>query len=128
MIMNNCFCHFRYSRRILWLQVGRTNNNPKVVAGFFLQCLREIKGVPRCVRTDRGTENSEIAKWQMAFRWNHQDDMAGEHSFLMGSSPANQRIERWWLSNRQGGGQFWIAFMKDLQDTGIFSSANHLQV
>lgn len=39
------FCFYgRFSRRILWLRVARTNNNPKVVASYFLDYVEEIAG------------------------------------------------------------------------------------
>ncbi|XP_048749877.2 uncharacterized protein LOC125661760 [Ostrea edulis] len=124
--IHGCVCGF--SRRVLWLKVGRSNNDPKVIASYFLDYIREIKGVPRCIRSDDGTENCIIADIQRAFRWHHDDDMAGEKSFLTGSSPANQRIERWWLSNRQGGGQFWIEFFNNLEQLGKFSTSNPIQI
>lgn len=87
-----------------------------------------MRGVPRCIRSDEGTENCIIADIQRAFRWYHDDDMAGEKSFLTGSSPSNQRIERWWLSNKQGGGQFWIEFFSNLEHMGKFSTSDHVQL
>ena len=41
-----------YSRRILWLEVGRTNNNPIIIANYFTDYIRQIGGVPRIVRAD----------------------------------------------------------------------------
>lgn len=124
--IHGCVCGF--SRRVLWLRVGRSNNDPKVIASYFLDFLRELRGVPRCIRSDEGTENCIIADIQRAFRWYHDDDMAGEKSFLTGSSPSNQRIERWWLSNKQGGGQFWIEFFSNLEHMGKFSTSDHVQL
>lgn len=48
-------------------------------------------GVPRCVRMDRGTENTLIEDIQQSFRSQHTDDMAA-HSVLYGSSTHNQVI------------------------------------
>ena len=33
-----------YSRRILWLRVTCTNNDPQVIAGFYIQCIKQIGG------------------------------------------------------------------------------------
>ena len=46
-----------YSRRILWLRVMCTNNDPQVIAGFYIQCIKQIRGegggsVPRVLRGD----------------------------------------------------------------------------
>ncbi|XP_050419248.1 uncharacterized protein LOC126832494, partial [Patella vulgata] len=113
-----------YSRRILWLRVGRTNNDPEVVAGYFLEYLLGIEGVHRCIRADKGTENKIIENIQKSLRWYHGDDMAGEKSFLYGPSPANQRIERFWRSAKQGGCQFWMDLFKDLEASGEINTEN----
>ena len=53
-----------YSRRVLWLYVDTTNNDPKVMATYFLDCVEEVGGCPSLVRTDCGTENVVIADVQ----------------------------------------------------------------
>lgn len=35
---------YRFSCRILWLRVAKTNNNPRVVASYFLDYVAEIAG------------------------------------------------------------------------------------
>jgi hypothetical protein len=37
-------CIDGFSRRILWLKVCRTNNDPAVTAGFYLECVRSVSG------------------------------------------------------------------------------------
>ncbi|XP_021363765.1 uncharacterized protein LOC110457004 [Mizuhopecten yessoensis] len=113
-----------FSRRVLWLNVGRTNNNPHIIGYYFMQYVDEIKGVPRCIRMDCGTENVLVEDIQKAFRWDNDDDMAGEKSVIRGSSHSNQRIERWWLSGKQGGGQYWIDKFKDMEMRGLLSTSN----
>lgn len=117
-----------FSRRILWLRVARTNNNPKVVASYFLDYVEEIAGVPRCIRIDAGTENGHIEDMQKAFRWNDDDAMAGDKSVIIGSSTSNQRIERWWRSLRQLGVGYWIDFFKDLEMQGYFTCGNPMHI
>nr|XP_022338659.1 uncharacterized protein LOC111134127 [Crassostrea virginica] len=114
-----------FSRRILWLKVARTNNDPSVVASYFLKYLEEINSAPRCVRIDAGTENVYIEDIQKSFRWYHNDDMCGEKSVIKGRSMCNQRIERWWRALREMGISFWIHLFKDMEDQGMFSSANN---
>lgn len=57
-------CIDGYSRRILWLEVGTTNNDPGVTAKYFLDYIHSIGGVPRIVRGDNGTENVNTAAIQ----------------------------------------------------------------
>ena len=33
-----------YSRRIVWLEAGVTNNDPAVVTSYYLECARKLKG------------------------------------------------------------------------------------
>ena len=70
-----------YSRRIMWLEVGPSNNNPSVIAQYFVDCVRQIGGTPRIIRADGGTENVNIAALQRFFRCNGTGAMAGEKSF-----------------------------------------------
>ena len=52
--------------------------------------MKQVGGVPRCVRGDRGTENVNICALQRFFRRDGTDPMAGEKSFLYGRSVSNQ--------------------------------------
>uniref|UniRef100_A0A1X7VU93 Integrase core domain-containing protein n=1 Tax=Amphimedon queenslandica TaxID=400682 RepID=A0A1X7VU93_AMPQE len=60
-------CIDGFSRIIIWLRASPTNNNPKVVARFYLEALEEIAGVPQFLRSDYGTENCTIAAIHIAF-------------------------------------------------------------
>ena len=40
-----------YSRRILWLRVMCTNNDPQVIAGFYIQCIKQIGGGGECPKS-----------------------------------------------------------------------------
>ena len=68
-----------YSRRILWLNVGVTNNDPKVMAHFYLSLVKSRNSTPRCIRSDFGTENYVICGLQRYFRRNGGDSMAGNY-------------------------------------------------
>ena len=39
-----------YSRRIMWLKVGTTNNHLRVFAKYFIDCVRQVAGTPSIVR------------------------------------------------------------------------------
>ena len=36
-----------YSRRIMWLEVGPSNNDPSVIAQYYIDCGRQIGGAPK---------------------------------------------------------------------------------
>ena len=83
-----------YSRKILWLHIGSRNNNPRVIAFYYLDCVSKLSNViPMIVRSDRGTENVVLAGIQQYFRHNDTDQFAGRNSFRYGTSTASQRIE-----------------------------------
>ena len=50
-----------YSRRILWLEVGISNNEPAFIAKYFVDCVKAVGGTARIVRADFGTENTYVA-------------------------------------------------------------------
>ena len=78
-----------YSRKILWLKVARTKNDPKVIANYLLECVHQQGGCPFKVRSDCGTENVVVAALQSYFS-------DSEDAHVYGSSHHNQRIEGWW--------------------------------
>ena len=86
-----------YSRRGLWLNVLKSNKDPKEVCNLFVSYLTVIQGVPRKIVADRGTKNVFIPVSQRFLRRNHEDDLAWHLSFLFRKSIASQRIEAFWL-------------------------------
>nr|XP_023666802.1 uncharacterized protein LOC111843432 [Paramormyrops kingsleyae] len=95
-------CIDGFSRKVLWLICGPTNNNPSVIAHNFLSCLRNLGVVPMRLRTDCGTENGIMAAIQCTLRHHHTDYYSGMSSHMYGSSTNNQRIESWWSIFRRG--------------------------
>ena len=78
-----------FSRKILWLEVTRSNNSPDKIASYFVATVSEVRGCPVELITDLGTENGLAAAIQTFFRDNHD-----AHRYV--ASPRNQRIEGWW--------------------------------
>ena len=74
----------------------KSNNDPRVSAKLYLDIVQSLKGCPRIVRSDCGTENVTLAAIQCSLRATHQDEYAAEKAQRYGSSPANKRIEGWW--------------------------------
>ena len=56
-----------FSRGILWLEVTRSNNDPRVVAAHLKQ-VKELGGCPLLLVTDCGSENGVAASMQCMFR------------------------------------------------------------
>ncbi|XP_014675079.1 PREDICTED: uncharacterized protein LOC106815162 [Priapulus caudatus] len=116
-----------YSRKILWLEVSRSNNNPELIAAMYLDCVQESDGCPILLRTDCGTENGTMASMQAYFRQYQEDRFAGENAHRYGTSPANQRIECWWSFLRRGRSSWWIDLFKSLVLNGEVELGSELQ-
>ena len=97
-----------FSRWLIWLEVGPTNNNPEVIAKFYLDAVKQVGGLPRKIRSDDGTENSMVEAIHAFFRSSHSDEDAGVGCFLIGRLTANQ------LHLVKDGPGWWIIFFKDL--------------
>ena len=54
----------------MWLEVGPTNNNPQVIALYFVKTLLQYRTVPCLLRCDRGTEIVHLEKIQKFLRRN----------------------------------------------------------
>ncbi|XP_049333540.1 uncharacterized protein LOC111189804 isoform X1 [Astyanax mexicanus] len=120
-------CIDGFSRKILWLVCGPTNNDPSVIAHNFLSCVRNLGVVPMRLRTDCGTENGTMAAIQCTLRQQHTDYFSGASSHMYGSSTNNQRIESWWSIFRKGRSQFWMELFADLRDAGHFNGSHEHQ-
>eukprot|EP00794_Sanderia_malayensis_P010682 gene10682-11818_t len=55
-------CIDGFSRRILWFQLARSNNDPLVTASHYLKCVSNLQKCPELVQTDCGTENGILAQ------------------------------------------------------------------
>ena len=79
-------CIDGFSRKLIWLFVSTTNNDPLVVANFYLKAITNLGRAPNTLRMDLGTENVYCEELQVFFNKNN-------HSFLYAASTRNQRIE-----------------------------------
>ncbi len=90
---------YGYSRKVLWLEVTRSNNSPEAVAQFYLDAVKQNGGCPLQTRTDCGTENGIIAGAQCYLRADDDGPFSGEQAHIFGRSTHNQRIENWFQKN-----------------------------
>ena len=102
-----------FSRKVLWLRVASSNNNPKVIASYYMDCIRQLRLVPRAIRSDRVTENTIICDIQRFLLRNAEYLISNKNSFVYGSSTHNQRIEFWWSILRPSRLNWWIIFFKE---------------
>ena len=117
-----------YSRRILWLEVSSSNNDPSIVAKYYVNYVRHVSGTARVIRGDKGTENTHIATIQRYFGALQDDSFSGDNSFIYGKSTSNQRIESWWSQLRRSCADWWISYFKDLEYRGLFCNEDIIYV
>ncbi|XP_019850439.1 PREDICTED: uncharacterized protein LOC100641674 isoform X2 [Amphimedon queenslandica] len=117
-------CIDGYSRKILWLKAGSSNNDPHIIAHHYVECVR-CNGCPSILRSDLGTENSLVSVMQPILRHYHTDSLAGPKSFLYGRSVNNQRIESLWCQLRKQHADWWINFLRVWYQMVIFIFIYH---
>ena len=121
-------CIDGFSRKIIWLRVASSNNDPKVIASYFIDSLSKLKLGQKIIRADRGTENIYVAGIQRYVRRNDEEPPGNGSCFLFGSSTSNQRIESWWSQFRCSYSTWWINYFKDLIEQNIFDSSKTYHV
>ncbi|XP_030196023.1 uncharacterized protein LOC115531109 [Gadus morhua] len=112
-------CIDGFSRRLIWLEAYKTNNDPNVIAGYFMDAVLIAQGCPERLRVDLGTENVRLAEMQRFMHFS-EGQLEIEH-VTFGPSTGNQRIERWWLTLRSQCAQFWMDFFDKLKSDGYFA-------
>ena len=100
-------CVDGFSRKLLWLKVTRSNDNPVVPASYFLETVSKGNLLPVILSPDCGNENCLMAGIQCKST-NNTDG----HTY--GSSISNQRIENFWSHFKRTYLPWAIDFFKDL--------------
>lgn len=111
-------CIDGFSRYVVWLHAGVTNNDPKVIAGYYINAVKTVGGCPQTVRADMGTENTLVAQLQVLLA-----DDSNQHPFVYGRSVHNQRIEAWWGILRRQNIQYWMNVFEQLCDDYYFDGS-----
>ncbi|XP_078372629.1 uncharacterized protein LOC144656265 [Oculina patagonica] len=114
-------CIDGWSRKIMWLYVTRSNNQPNNVAAYYLDAVEEYGGCPVDLVTDLGTENGIMAAIQSFLR-----DDPDSHRYV--PSPRNQRIEAWWAFLRKSHSTWWINFFKDMVEGRVVDLTSELEM
>lgn len=117
-------CIDGFSRYVIWLKACYTNNNPRVISGYFLTSLQELQYSPQTVRTDLGTENRHVEHIQNFLgnqNYIYNINQNALPPFIYGTSQHNQRIESWWCILRKECAQFWLNLFESLKDDYQFN-------
>ena len=83
-----------FSRKVLWLTVVKSNNNPVVPAALYLRAVKEFGVCPILLKTDCGSENADMVGLQCYLTKNFS-------LRRYGASHSNHRIENKWSHFRR---------------------------
>ena len=109
-------CVDGFSRHIIWMNVSYTNNDPRVVAGYFINSVLKLGGSAKFIRVDPGTENANLITFQ--------EYLVGGNSVHIGSSVFNTRIESMWCQLRKQMTEYFLQYFKSLVANGNFTGDN----
>ena len=73
-----------FSRRLLWLELGAQTKCSRMF-DLFLDTVRQIKGIPKMIGMDNGSENGLIGDMQTLLRLLNDEDSAEPTCVLEGS-------------------------------------------
>ncbi|KAL6465061.1 hypothetical protein MHYP_G00273790 [Metynnis hypsauchen] len=111
-----------FSRKIIWLNAYTTNSNPKVIGDYYIEAVQRLRGCPRVVRGDLGTENGHVRGFQRFLVPMNPNDTLD--SYMEGASTGNQRIEYWWRFLCSQCVEFWLSLFEDIRDNGYFDGGS----
>ncbi|XP_067054671.1 uncharacterized protein [Acropora muricata] len=111
-----------YSRMIVYLKAN-TNNTAATVFQLFLGAV-ETFGLPSRVRSDKGGENVDIARYMLSHPLRGPD--RGSH--ITGRSVHNQRIERLWRDVFYGCTHTFYNLFSCMEDSGILDPSNEIHI
>lgn len=118
-----------WSRKVLSVRVGRSNNNPRVVGLYFLELVLALGGFPSRTSTDHGTETGNMATFQalMAHIYCGEplEEALKHHHYT--SSPHNQKIESLWLQLMRAKNTTLRDEIQLAIDKGIYNKEDPLQ-
>ena len=107
-----------FSRKIIWLEVCRTNSNPMDVEAMYVKVAKSLKLVPEMLRTDHGNETGVMTAAHCRLRQN-----TDAHRYRI--SVAKLRIENFWSHFRRTFTSWLVNFFKQMVDEGLLELGNH---
>ena len=111
-------CVDGFSLKIIWLNAYHTNNNPKLIGGYYIESLERLGACPCKVQGDCGTENVYVKQFQTYLLCDGRNGQ--QIAYLEGTSTANQRIECFWEHLRKQCLDKWLTTLHMIQEDGQF--------
>lgn len=122
-------CIDAWSRKVLSIEVGINNNDPRRVGVYFLRTVARCGGIPQKTSTDHGTETLDIAQHQLLlqhlFAGVPQDELHKYHLFT--TSPRNQKIEQLWSQLMKAKNEEIRQNIQEAIEAEVYNEANPIQ-
>jgi len=115
-----------FSRRLIWLEVNSTNKLPEVIASYYLNAAKDMKGIPFQIKADDETEHAIIEPMHVYLSSLDREEVTGAFSII--TSPQNQRIEAYWSFLKRDKIGWWRALFEDLADLNLLQTSDPVMV
>ena len=114
-------CIYKISRKLSWLKVRSSNQNPEVIVHYFIDAISELGDVPHIIKADDGTEHALIEPIHI-YLCSINEEEGIENVFGITTSPQNQRIEAYWSILRRDRLGLWKRPLHDLSDNDMLDT------
>lgn len=122
-------CIDAWSRKLISLDVGSNNNNPRRIGVYYLHSIARAGGIPQKTSTDHGTETLDIAQHQMLLQYLFGgvplSEVALHHLFT--TSTRNQKIEMLWSQLMRAKNAEIRQIIEEAIESGVYNDAIPLQ-
>ena len=85
-------CIDGFSRNLIWLKVGSSNEIPDVIAHYYVNAISELGGVPHIIKADDRTRHALIEPIHIYLRSINEEEGI-QNTFSITPLPQNQRIK-----------------------------------
>ncbi|KAH9929040.1 uncharacterized protein BXZ73DRAFT_48276 [Epithele typhae] len=115
------------SGKILWLKIWWTNSNPRLIASYYLEAARALKGVPLVTQSDPGSENYGIAHAHTFIRHRLDPSLEGTLQHRWMRNKMNIKPEIAWSQLRSNWAPGFEALLQSGVDQGLYDPSDSLQ-
>ena len=116
-------CIDGFSRNLIWLKVGSSNEIPDVIAHYYVNVISELGSVPHIIKADDRTRHALIEPIHIYLRSINEEEGI-QNTFSITPLPQNQRIEAYWSILQRDRLGWWKRFLLDLSDNDMLDTSD----